>query len=549
MTVYFPKWYLKGLRDNPLQSGGFVKKVVNLDWRAYIRFLNWVPDALKMPELELIDHAGLDSAVYLHIYLLGFWTHIIMAYASTVWTCFVLQKEYVKVEAMRLQFLASEKRRPDQFTIAEERERVKNDPKSIMPAAFVSFKTRPFIKSFIQGFLPGIALKIFLIFLPTILMLMSKFEGWESISVLERRSASKYYIFNFVNVFLGSIIAGAAFDQLNNFLHQSTNEIPKTICVAIPMKATFFYIMVDGWAGFAGEILRLKPLIIFHLKNFFLVKTERDREKAMDPGSLDFNTGELQIQLYFLLGLVYAVVMPFLRPFILVFFGLAYIVFHHQIINVYHQKYESGAAFWPDVHRRIIFALVFSHLSLLGLLSTKCVAQSTPFLIALPVLTIAFHFFCKGRYQPTFTRYPPQVGWGEASMIEAERLSLEEALKDPANRRFVLLSERKHAEVVADDDVVFPVFKMFCKRSHNYIPDEHYVQTLLAMHDCEGELEPRTITYTQWNQSATNMDKSSWHPMTFSYADAGPEQIKRIKVYLEGTYIVFDSLPLVNDVM
>uniref|UniRef100_A0A1S4CMG8 Core-2/I-branching beta-1,6-N-acetylglucosaminyltransferase family protein n=2 Tax=Nicotiana TaxID=4085 RepID=A0A1S4CMG8_TOBAC len=34
-----------------------------------------------------------------------------------------------------------------------------------------------------------------------------------------------------------------------------------------------------------------------------------------------------------------------------------------------------------------------------------------------------------------------KVAWGEASMIEAERLLLEEALKDPANRRFVLLSE------------------------------------------------------------------------------------------------------------
>lgn len=112
-------------------------------------------------------------------------------------------------------------------------------------------------------------------------------------------------------------------------------SIPKTIGVAIPMKATFFitYIMVDGWTGVAGEILRLKPLIFFHLKNFFLVKTEKDREEAMDPGSIGFNTGEPQIQLYFLLGLVYAVVTPVLLPFILVFFGLAYVVFRHQVMH------------------------------------------------------------------------------------------------------------------------------------------------------------------------------------------------------------------------
>ena len=88
----------------------------------------------------------------------------------------------------------------------------------------VDFFLRPTIKSFIQGFLPGIALKIFLILLPSILMFMSKVEGLTSISSLERRSASKYYIFIFFNVFLASIIAGSALEQLKSYIHQSANE-------------------------------------------------------------------------------------------------------------------------------------------------------------------------------------------------------------------------------------------------------------------------------------------------------------------------------------
>ncbi|GER44911.1 Core-2/I-branching beta-1,6-N-acetylglucosaminyltransferase family protein [Striga asiatica] len=207
-----------------------------------------------------------------------------------------------------------------------------------------------------------------------------------------------------------------------------------------------------------------------------------------------------------------------------------------------------------------------------------------------------------------------KVAWGEASMIAAERLLFEEALQDPANQRFVLLSDscaplynfsyiykylmdsprsfvdsfvdkkdvrynpkmspviprnkwrkgsqwvtliRRHAEVVADDEIVFPIFKKFCKAAtydvlflqrrppvdpslgiknrilqklHNCIPDEHYVQTLLAMNGLEAELERRTVTYTLWNQSrATPTDDVTWHPFTFSYGDSGPEQIKRIK--------------------
>ncbi|KAH7569442.1 hypothetical protein JRO89_XS06G0162900 [Xanthoceras sorbifolium] len=685
--VYFPKWYLKGLRDSPTHAGAFVKKFVNVDFRSYVKFLNWMPAALKMPEPELIEHAGLDSAVYLRIYLIGlkifvpitffawavlvpvnytndtlelqkllnvtssdidrlsisnipdksqrFWAHIVMAYAFTYWTCYVLLKEYAKVADMRLQFLASAKRRPDQFTvlvrnvppdpdesvselvehfflvnhpdhylthqvvvnanklaklvkqkkkkqnwldyyqlkysrnnakrpimktgflglwgqkvdaidyhiseierlskeIAAERESVVTDPKAIMPAAFVSFKTRwgaavcaqtqqtrnptlwltdwapeprdvywnnlaipyvslavrklimgvafffltfffmipialvqslasivgiekaapflkpiievKFIKSVIQGFLPGIALKLFLIFLPTILMIMSKFEGFVSLSSLERRSASRYYLFILVNVFLGSIITGSAFEQLDSFMNQSANDIPKTIGVAIPIKATFFitYIMVDGWAGIAGEILMLKPLIFYHLKNFLLVKTEKDREEAMDAGSLSFNTGEPRIQLYFLLGLVYATVTPFLLPFILVFFGFAYVVFRHQIINVYNQEYESGAAFWPDVHKRVIVALIISQLLLMGLLSTKGAAQSTPFLIALPVLTIWFYFFSKGRYESAFVRNPLQ----EAMMKD----TLERAREPNLNLKGYLQNAYVHPVFKSDDE-------------------------------------------------------------------------------------------------
>ncbi|KAM7500991.1 hypothetical protein LguiA_025405 [Lonicera macranthoides] len=207
-----------------------------------------------------------------------------------------------------------------------------------------------------------------------------------------------------------------------------------------------------------------------------------------------------------------------------------------------------------------------------------------------------------------------KVGWGESTMIAAERLLFEEALEDPANRRFVLLSDgcvplynfsyiykylmssprsfvdsfldkketrynpkmspvipkhkwrkgsqwialvRSHAEVLVDDEVIFPVFKKFCKRrppvdprkgkqntklqkQHNCIPDEHYVQTLLAMSDLENELERRTVTYTSWNQTATTMEAKGWHPTTFNYANAGPQQIKRIKdinhVYYESEF-------------
>ncbi|KAI3792919.1 hypothetical protein L2E82_06812 [Cichorium intybus] len=646
--VYFPKWYISGARSSPRHTGNFVGKFVNLNFKTYLTFLNWMPQALRMKEPEIIDHAGLDSAAFLRIYVLGlkifgpaaivaflvlipvnvsggmlfflshelvisdidklsisnvrpkspkFFAHISVMYLFTFWACYMLYKEYDAVASMRLDFLASKSRRAEQFTVLVknvphvdgrslsdtveyffkknhsthylchqavynankfarvvkkrqklqnyldynelkfersphkrptkktgflglwgkkvdsieyyqqqikeldeklmvERERILKDPKCIMPAAFVSFNSRwgatvcaqtqqsknpilwltdwapeprdvywknlaipfvslsirklvislavfalvffyiipiafvqslanldglervvpflrpvielGFIKSFLQGFLPGLALKIFLWLLPGILMTMSKIEGHVAFSVLERETAGKYYFFMLVNVFLGSIATGTAFEQLNSFLHQSTTEIPRTIGVSIPMKATFFitYIMVDGWAGMAGEILRLKPLIMFHLKNMLIVKTKRDREKAMNPKSIDFPETIPSLQLYFLMGAVYAVVTPILLPFILIFFAFAYFVYRHQVINVYNQRYESAAAFWPHVHTRIIANLLISQFLLMGLLSTKKAANSTPLLAVLPVLTLTFHKYCKNRFEPAFRKYP-----------------------------------------------------------------------------------------------------------------------------------------------
>lgn len=51
------------------------------------------------------------------------------------------------------------------------------------------------------------------------------------------------------------------------------------------------------------------------------------------------------------------------------------------------------------------------------------------------------------------------------------------------------------------------------------------------MNELEDELERRTLTYTSWNQSSNDKNKQNWHPMTFEYADAGPQHIKEIRVH------------------
>ncbi|KAJ7520263.1 hypothetical protein O6H91_20G075300 [Diphasiastrum complanatum] len=116
---------------------------------------------------------------------------------------------------------------------------------------------------------------------------------------------------------------------------------------------------------------------------------------------------------------------------------------------------------------------------------------------------------------------------------------------------FVLV--RKHAEVVVADATIFPVFREHCQsavlsnslRDHvvmdmffqnphrrskrDCIPDEHYIQTLLAIKGLEVEAERRTLTYTFWKEPARGQIKDRWHPVTFGATDASLRVIQEIQ--------------------
>ncbi|MFS7927839.1 putative RNA-binding domain superfamily [Helianthus anomalus] len=99
----------------------------------------------------------------------------------------------------------------------------------------------------------------------------------------------------------------------------------------------------------------------------------------------------------------------------------------------YNSIFSSGlfmrAAFWPGLPGCVITALIISQVLLMGLLSTKHAAASTPVLLALPVLTMGFHIYCKGRFEPAFTRYPLQEAMNKDTLDRVKEPNLSLNLK------------------------------------------------------------------------------------------------------------------------
>ncbi|CAI5471130.1 unnamed protein product [Closterium sp. Yama58-4] len=151
------------------------------------------------------------------------------------------------------------------------------------------------------------------------------------------------------------------------------------------------------------------------------------------------------------------------------------------------------------------------------------------------------------------------VQWGDPSMVAAERRLLANALLDPANKRFLILSESAcnndwncmghyssrmqpqvprnqwskgsqwwaltwhHAFLAATDRTIYPTLARWCKgdnwHRHCYL-DEHYFQTLLKIKDPD-HVARRGPTWAMWSGGA--------HPVEYTREQLTPRFLTSVK--------------------
>ncbi|AES65283.1 putative glycosyl transferase, family 14 [Medicago truncatula] len=190
-----------------------------------------------------------------------------------------------------------------------------------------------------------------------------------------------------------------------------------------------------------------------------------------------------------------------------------------------------------------------------------------------------------------------QVIWGKMSMVEAERRLLANALQDPNNQHFVLLSDscvplynfdyifdylmytnisfvdcfwdpgpvgnsgrysehmlpevelkdfrkgaqwfslkRKHALIVMADHVYYSKFQAHCEPGvdgKNCIPDEHYLPTFFTIVD-PGGIANWSVTHVDWSEQ-------KWHPKSYRAQDITYELLKNITSIDESVHVTSDE--------
>lgn len=286
----------------------------------------------------------------------------------------------------------------------------------------------PVVYSLLILYLPVIALMAVLVLLPMALQLIavyvearkSQFEV--AISVMHRN-----FWFQFFSLWLMVFTSSLAQSFLQIMDHPRC--ISAILGASIPKVSVYFTSFVITRIGISLPLLLLRPESLYSL--FFW--KPKSASKDTDDSDSDSQSGEeteagpdetaeaepnpvycyfasevTNINIVFVLALMYCVVAPIMMPACFLYFALAFFVYKWLFVHVYTKQYDLMGETWYACFWGLIVGALFGSISLAGLAAIQKGSKSPP-CIALWILSFAilvFAFHCQKTFMPFCAALP-----------------------------------------------------------------------------------------------------------------------------------------------
>ncbi|CAE7757141.1 unnamed protein product [Symbiodinium necroappetens] len=268
----------------------------------------------------------------------------------------------------------------------------------VEPILLRLFEDFPAIQHLVQGVLSTGALKMFMAFLPTLLMaIISNVLTLKAGTWAQLKLQDWYFSFQVVFVLLVTAIVGTILDVLAKVLAHP-GEVIYLLADALPGFSNFYinYLML-GCLLHVFDLLRFVQLAKYLLARFARGDNDpSEARKASEPEDQDsdgMGARMAKITLHIVVASVFASCCPLILIFAWLYCTIGSLSYGYLLIYAETKKPDMGGSFWVKSLRHLFAGLAIYVLLMVGLLSRACgPSREAPLVAALALLALGLGF-------------------------------------------------------------------------------------------------------------------------------------------------------------
>ncbi|KAI8137874.1 hypothetical protein BJV82DRAFT_633604 [Fennellomyces sp. T-0311] len=268
-----------------------------------------------------------------------------------------------------------------------------------------------FLMGIIQAWFTPIVMALFFLLLPHLLRFLSKQQGYQTHTTLDRKVFIKLFVFFIINnllvftlasIFIGiygqirSLILSGSLDQSQTSISDYITQLAKNISDV----STFWinYVCIKA-LGLTMEMAQVVPLLLITLRKWITRPSPRELRDVAQPPEFDYPLCYNMLLFFFTIALLYSAIAPLVLPFALLFFVVSTMVYKYMLMYIFVTKTESGGRMWPTVFVCMMASTVLFQVLMIIVLNLKGGHVQSYVLIPLPVFTIVFGYFYSRRME------------------------------------------------------------------------------------------------------------------------------------------------------
>lgn len=319
--------------------------------------------------------------------------------------------------------------------------------------AFVPFlsswdDTSPGSFAFVSGVLPPAVSAIFGFALPIIFRWLSKYQGAQTHSRLDRAVIARYYGFLVSSQLVIFTLIGVVFISVRNIVlqvgeHESFQQIidnlhtlPDTINQTYIDQSSYWltYFPLQGFLVIF-DLAQLLNLFWITFKKRVFGRTPREIREWTKPPEFQYSIYYSNILFMGTVALVFAPLAPLVAVAAAVVFWLGSWVYKYQLMFVFVSRVETGGRLWNVVANRVLMAIILMQMLMTLTIGLQLGFKTFRWVSTLPpiVLTLIFKGYLGRRFNQSFQHHIPDEQELRAAKVHSQRA---DTVGDRLGKRF-----------------------------------------------------------------------------------------------------------------